>query len=95
MTVTRVGSTLFTLYSAAVAAAWNDNLQLSVVGYRSSAVIASSTFTLQVLSVSNIVFSGFTALDTAVFSTSGGTTNPTVSGSGLHYAMDNLCATVA
>ncbi|CAF1494175.1 unnamed protein product [Adineta ricciae] len=94
MTMTCVGSTLFTLYSAAFTAAWNDNLQLNVVGYRSGSIIANSTYILQVFSLSNIAFTGFSNLDTAIFSTSGGTLNPTVSSSGLHYSMDNLCISV-
>ncbi|CAF0840051.1 unnamed protein product [Adineta steineri] len=91
MTMTGANGTLFTLNSAAVAAAWNDNLQLTVVGYRSNAVIANNTFILQVFTVSYITFYGYAGLDTAIFSTSGGTLNPNVTGTGEHYAMDNLC----
>ena len=95
MTMTRIGSTLLTLHSAAVAAAWRDNLQLNVVGYRSHVIIANNTFTLQVFSVSYLIFNGYTALDKVIFSTFAGTQNVNVSGSGTQYAMDNLCITVA
>ncbi|UJR12695.1 hypothetical protein I4U23_016869 [Adineta vaga] len=94
MTMTRTGSTLFTLHSAAIAAAWYDNLQLNVVGYRSNSTIANYTYTLQVFSVSNIKFIGYSNLDEVIFSTSNGTQNPSVSGIGTHYAMDNLCISV-
>ncbi|CAF1145003.1 unnamed protein product [Adineta steineri] len=91
MTMTGANGTLFTLNSAAIAAAWYDNLQLTVVGHRSNAVIANNTFILQVFTVSYITFHGYSGLDTAMFSTSGGTLNPNVNGDGEQYAMDNLC----
>ncbi|CAF0832710.1 unnamed protein product [Adineta steineri] len=91
MTMTGANGALFTLNSAAVASAWYDNLQLTVVGYRSDVVIRNNTFILQVFTVSYITFNGYSGLDTAVFSTSGGTINPTVFGGLGQYAMDNLC----
>ncbi|CAF1259275.1 unnamed protein product [Adineta steineri] len=93
MTMRSANGALFTLNSAAVAAAWRDNLQLTVVGYRSNAVIASDTFIVQVFTVSYITFNGYSGLDTAIFSTLGGTVNPNTIGSngGTHFAMDNLC----
>ena len=81
----------FNLYSAMTAAAWNNNLQLTVVGNRSNSIVATQTFTLQVFSVSNITFIGFTGLDTVRFTTWGGTQNPFANGSGTHFAMDNIC----
>ncbi|CAF1266076.1 unnamed protein product [Adineta steineri] len=91
MTMTGANGTLFTLKSAAIAAAWKDNLQLTVVGYRSNVVIANNTFILQVFTVSYITFNGYSGLDTAIFSTSGGTRNPNVISNNTQYAMDNLC----
>ncbi len=91
MTMTNAISSFFTLHSAAAAASEYDNLQLTIVGYRSNVVIANNTFILQVLTVSYLTFSGYSQLDTAVFTTSGGTQNPNVTGSGTHFAMDNLC----
>lgn len=81
----------FTLYSIAIAAAWYDNLQLKVDGYNSNVVIVSNTYTLQVWTVSYITFSGYTGLDKVIFSTSGGTKNANVGGSGTHFGMDNIC----
>jgi hypothetical protein len=80
----------FTLYSAAAAAAWNDNLQVKVVGYSSNIVIANNIYTLQVFNVTYLIFDGYSGLDTVVFSTSGGTTNAGVNGSGTEFAMDNI-----
>ncbi|UJR34490.1 hypothetical protein I4U23_021898 [Adineta vaga] len=92
MNMSRVNGSRFTLHSAALTAAWNDNLQLRVIGYRSNIVVANNTFTLQVFTVSNLTFHGYSALDTAVFSSSGGTNNPYVLNfTGFQFAMDNLC----
>ncbi len=43
-----VKNKLITLYSAA---AWHDNLQLTVAGYNSNVVIITNTFTLQVFNI--------------------------------------------
>ena len=48
MTIQSANSSLINLYSLAVAAAWNDNLQLSIVGYNSNVTIVSNNYTLQV-----------------------------------------------
>lgn len=91
MTMTSANSSLITLYTLAAAAAWYDNLQLAVVGYNSNVVIATNTFTLQVFTVSYLTFTGYSGLDTITFTTSGGTKNAGVGGSGTHFAMDNIC----
>ncbi|CAF1496276.1 unnamed protein product [Adineta steineri] len=91
MTMTSANGSLFTLYSIAIAAAWYDNLQLTVVGYSSTVVIANNTYTLQVFTVSYLTFRGYSGLDTVKFSTSGGTKNANVGGSGTQFGMDNIC----
>ncbi len=93
MTMKSANSSLITLYSAVAAAAWYDNLQLTVVGYHSNATIINNTFTLQVFTVSYLTFIGYSRLDTIIFSTSGGTQNAVVNGtgSGEHFTMDNIC----
>jgi hypothetical protein len=91
MTTQTATGLFFNLYYLAVAAAWYDNLLLNIVGYKSNVVIVNSTFTLQVFTVSYINFTGYSGLDTVVFSTSGGTQNPIANGSGRHFAMDNIC----
>ena len=84
-------SSRISLYSLAVAAAWNDNLQLTIVGYSSNAVIASNTYTLQVFTVSHLTFTGYVGLDKIIFTTSGGTRNPSVTGNGTQFGMDDIC----
>jgi hypothetical protein len=81
-------SRLLNLHSAA---AWNDNLQLTVVEYRSNVIIVTKNFILQVLTVSYLTFTGYTELDTIEFKTSGGTKNAFVVNGGTHFAMDNVC----
>lgn len=90
MTIASTTGCTFTLLSAAVAAAWNDNLQLRVVGYFSGTIVASHIYTLQVFSISNLAFNGFSGIDHVIFTSSGGTKNPSVTSSGTHFAMDDL-----
>ena len=91
--MTTYNGLLFTLKSAAMAAAWNDNLQLEIIGYRSNTVIINRTFTLQVFEVTYPNFNGFSQLDSLVFKSFGGTKNVrTVAGqNGSHFAMDDIC----
>jgi hypothetical protein len=91
MTMTSANGSLITLNFLTVAAAWQDDLQLTVIGYRSDAVIVNNTYTLQVFTVSYLTFTGYTGLDNITFITSGGTENPVVSGGGMQFAMDNIC----
>lgn len=91
MIMNSTNGSYITLYSAAVAAAWYNNLKFTVVGYNSNVVIVNTTFTLQVFNISYLTFIGYSGLDAIKFTTSGGTLNSAVTGSGTHYAMDNIC----
>jgi hypothetical protein len=91
MTMRSANSSLINLHSLAVAAAWDDNLQLTIVGYNSNVTIITSNYTLQVFTVSFLTFTGYTGLDTIIFTTSGGTQDPNVGGSGTYIAVDNIC----
>jgi hypothetical protein len=91
MTMRSASNSLINLHSLAVAAAWYDNLQLTIVGYNSNVVIATNTYTLQVFTVSYLTFTGYTGLDNITFTTSGGTKNAVVASSGTQFAMDNIC----
>jgi hypothetical protein len=91
MTIQTATGLFFNLNHLSVAAAWFDNLLLNVVGYKSNVVIINNTYTLQVFTLSNITFTGYSGLDTVIFSTSGGTQNSIVNGSGGHFGMDNVC----
>jgi hypothetical protein len=91
MTMTSANSSLINLYSLFVAAAWNDNLQLTIVGYKSYVVIVNNTYTLQVFTMSYLTFTGYTGLDKITFTTSGGTKSSIATDPGKHFAMDNIC----
>ena len=91
--MTSANGRLFTLNSAVAAAAWFDNLTLTVTGYNFNAIIRNQTFTLQVFTLSYLNFSGYQGLNAVVFTTSGGTRHLNVTGNGAHFAMDNLCLT--
>ena len=93
MTITSTNGRLFKLNSVVAAAAWNDNLSLVVTGYHSNTMIHNWTFTLQVFTASYLNFSGYSSLDTMIFSTSGGTLNPNVIYTGEQLGMDNFCFT--
>lgn len=91
MTIQSATGSFFNLYSFAVAATWRDNLQLTVAGYRSNVTIALNTYTLQVFSVSYLTFTGYVRLDKIIFTASGGTPHPNLSGTIQVFAIDNLC----
>lgn len=95
MTMTSANGSLFSLYSAAVASAWMDNLQLTAIGYQSNTVVSSQTFTVQVFTLSIIAFSGYSGLDKVTFSASGGTPNSAAGGSSSwkQFTMDDICLT--
>ncbi|CAF2616018.1 unnamed protein product [Rotaria sp. Silwood2] len=95
MTMSSLNNKSLTLYSAIMASAWRDNLQLTVAGYKSNALVAINNFILQVFTASYITFNGLSGLDNITFSTSNGTENPAVSGRGAHFAMDNLCLSLS
>jgi hypothetical protein len=73
-----VKNKLITLYSAA---AWHDNLQLTVVGYNSNVLIVNNSY---------LTFIGYSGLDTINFTASGRTSNAGLIGGGTHFAMDNI-----
>lgn len=91
MTMKSAIGRLFNIHSATMAAAWYDNLKLTVVGSRSNTVIANNSFILQVFKASYITFSSFTELDTITFTSNGGTKNAVVLDYGQHFGMDDIC----
>ncbi|CAF3870028.1 unnamed protein product [Rotaria magnacalcarata] len=82
----------FTLNSFLATAAWYDNLNLTISGQLSSTVIYSANFILQVFSIT-VVNLNWSGIDTMTLTTSGGTKNINVTGSGKHVAIDNMCVT--
>lgn len=86
----RSGET-FSLVSLTIYAAWNDNLQLSITGYRNSCEINSCRITLAFGKPQRIVF-GWKNLDQIIFEPSGG--NPRGDSgrsiSSLHFVISQM-----
>ena len=85
-------SDLFNLTSAYFTAAWNNNLVLTVTGFSDEIGTVqkySSEYTLQTTAPSKITFN-WTGIRRVLFSSSGGV-YAALSGSGTHFALDDLC----
>lgn len=79
----------FDFHSAYLTAAWNDYLQLEVKGYNRGVLAYDQTYTLQATmpTLINFDYLGVTEVD---FISSGGTNHPGYTGTGTHFAMDNV-----
>jgi Ca2+-binding RTX toxin-like protein len=86
-TVTTTGAD-FTLKSAYMAAAWNDDLEVTVQGWDDDVLVVSQPITLGV-DRTLVNFVGFDSIDKVTFDGSGGTYHGFV-GSGDHVALDDL-----
>lgn len=82
------GGSTFTLNSAYLTAAWNDGLQVEVIGLSGVNTLYDNTYTLNTSGPSLITF-GYVNVDEVEFISSGGV-NHGYDGSGTHFAMDNL-----
>lgn len=78
----------FDLTSAFLTAAWNDNLQVEVVGSSGGIVLYDQVYVLNA-TVPTLVTFNYAAVDLVQFSTSGGTQHYPI-GMGTHFCMDNL-----
>ncbi|CAF1627828.1 unnamed protein product, partial [Rotaria magnacalcarata] len=81
----------FSIKSFVAAAAWNNDLQLSMTGERSGLRVHNKTITLQVKSATNVVLD-WRNIDKISFKTFGGTA-ATLGHDDTHFGMDNLCIT--
>ena len=79
----------FTFNSAYITAAWNDGLQLTVTGSLNGVQVDTTTFTVNT-SGSTLETFNWSNIDSVTFTSFGGTPNPNFTGSGEHFAMDNL-----
>lgn len=84
-----ISDSVFTLNSAYLTAAWNDNLQVEVKGYNGVNLLYDNTYTLSSTAPTLINFN-YVGVDDVTFDSSGGTQNPNYAGSGPHFAMDNM-----
>jgi len=81
--------TAFSVLSAWLTAAWNNNLRLEVRGYASNALVYDEGFTL---SATNPTLLNFNCVNVTniEFISSGGTPNSTYGDSGYEFVMDNM-----
>jgi subtilase family serine protease len=81
----------FNFISAYLTAAWNDNLQVEVLGYlgTETAPAYSNTYTLSATAPTLINFN-YLGLSEVYFVSSGGTLHTGYNGSGTEFAMDNM-----
>ncbi|CAF1049934.1 unnamed protein product [Adineta steineri] len=81
----------FNIKSFVAAAAWNNHLELLIIGERSGVSVHSKTITLQTKLATTIILD-WNSIDKIIFRTYGGI-DANLGGNGLHFAMDNLCIT--
>ena len=62
-----------------------------IIHRRFSRVFIDDKSILDTMGVSYLRLTGYTGLDRITFTTSGGTHNAGVTGSGTHFSMDNIC----
>ena len=83
----------FDFTSAYLTAAWNDNLQVEVMGYVGTSLTYDSTYTLSATAPTRINFN-YLGVDEVYFNPDGGTPHPGYNGTGEQFAMDNLTLAV-
>lgn len=79
----------FTFNSLYLTAAWNDDLNLKISGYRNGTLVNETSFLLSTASPI-LKTLNWTNIDTVEFVTSGGIHHGGYSGQGTHFAADNL-----
>ncbi|CAF4093432.1 unnamed protein product, partial [Rotaria magnacalcarata] len=81
----------FSIKSFVIAAAWKNDLQLSMTGWRSEVRVHNQTIILQTKLATDVVLD-WRNIDKINFETFGGT-NAMLGDDGTHFGMDNLCIT--
>lgn len=81
------GST-FTLTSAYLTGAWNDGLNIEVIGFLGGNMLYDNTYVVSTLTPLFVLFN-YVGIDSVEFIASGGI-NHGYGGGGTHFAMDNL-----
>lgn len=85
---TMASSTAFTLNNAFFTAAWRDGLNIHAVA-SGNGNNYSMNFTINATAPSNVVFN-WANINSVTFSSSGGTPHAGYSGTGVHFAVDNI-----
>jgi len=83
----------FNFISAYLTAAWNDNLQVEVMGYVGTTLTYDNTYLLSATAPTLINFN-YLGVDEVYFNPFGGTPHPGYNGTGEQFVMDNLTMSV-
>ncbi len=83
----------FSLLSAYLTAAWNDNLQLEVRGYNVSTLEYDNTYTLSATTPTRISFN-YIGVTSVQFISSGGSPHIGYFGNGTYFVIDNISVNV-
>ena len=89
----RLSGNVFDLNSAYLTAAWNDGLQVEVLGFVSGELTYSSAFTLDTTGPTLVNFN-YLGIDTVKFSSQGGIPHGNPGGGGFGMVIDNLVVTI-
>jgi hypothetical protein len=89
--ITSANGTSFAWNSLVVAAAWRNNLILTVYGYRYGVNTLSGSVSITEVNQTTVTCGGCTNYDTLQFITSGGTPVSGLAQSGTEFGFDNLC----
>jgi len=90
----RISGRLFNLDSAYLTAAWNDGLQVEVLGSLEGVLIYDNTYTAETSSPVPINFN-YLGIDSVTFISTGGTPNVRYGGAyGTQFVLDNLTVTL-
>ena len=81
---------LFSIYGLYVTPAWNDNLNVTITGYRNGAAIYSLSKVLVSPFSTEYTNLNFIGIDNINIASSGGTRDPGVAYNGTHVTFDNI-----
>ncbi len=80
----------FQLNSVVLAAAWNNNLMVTIKGTRANVLIYQTVVNLQVSSKTTLYTFKWPGIDTITFASTGGTPYPGLSGVGTEFVLDDV-----
>jgi hypothetical protein len=80
----------FSVQSGYFAAAWRTGLTVTVDGFLNGNLVTTHSFVVDHTAPTLINFTNFEGLNELRFRSAGGFDNPSLAGSGAHFALDNL-----
>jgi hypothetical protein len=93
-TLSQIGGAPFTFNGAYFTGAWNDNLNIEALGYRSGSLVYDGTIVASATVPAFFTFN-YQNIDSLTLRSFGGTPHPGFKGLGVHFVMDNFTYTVS